>query len=811
MKSVSATIALPERSGPVVTGSVPKTAAIFLLLVAGCSFDGAALDARRCSSQDECAAFGPGYACTEGYCIAQGEPCVADADCAAISGPCLRDTCLDGHCAPVPLATGAPCPASHACVDATCDGAGACVGVGLDVRCSNGLACDGDERCIPDLAADASGCVSGDPPDVDDGVECTVGRCDDALGGVVQDASACPCQTPGAPCDGVTAPVCFAALCGADYSCELTAEPEGALCDDGVLCTVGGRCTAAQECVSMPDDTQCDDAKFCNGAEVCAPEDAQAADDGCAPGAPLDLSDGIECTIDYCEEATDSVLHDAVGCGCEQDTDCVAPCRIGRCVDSVCDFILAAPGASCDDGATCTTTDICDDLGNCAGQTDDAWCADGAFCNGAERCAPGDADAGADGCVAGVPPVVDDGIACTADRCDETGDRIVHRPGADCPCVDDGDCESECADGACVDFVCEVRPRRNGTDCDDEMDCTVGDACDDGVCLGDADDDRCQNALFCDGAEVCAPQADDRDVNGCIAGPTPAELQDARDCEVLSCDEDADEVVVDDSNCCDPAPEGPRGQPTCADNIDNDCDGLIDSADPNCGFVPTQIGGLMLWLDASDEENLRISGGMDDVNEWFDLSGNDNHASQSGRQRPRFETVDGQNRVRLDGSRWLVVANESQFDFRTGVTAIVVFSVERFDKRWQALLTKGDQTWRVHRNGDSNQIAFGYNNFFGGNDIAGGDPTGGGLHQVMARWDDGESDLWLDAAHVGDRSHLDGSLTRNDDPVWLGNNADEDDRGWKGDVTEVIVYDRPLGGDERALVFDYLRQKWALP
>jgi hypothetical protein len=38
---------------------------------------------------------------------------------------------------------------------------------------------------------------------------------------------------------------------------------------------------------------------------------------------------------------------------------------------------------------------------------------------------------------------------------------------------------------------------------------------------------------------------------------------------------------------CTPQPEGPFGDPTCADGVDNDCDGAIDSADPDC-----QDGGM---------------------------------------------------------------------------------------------------------------------------------------------------------------------------------------------------------------------------
>lgn len=791
-----------------------KTAPILLIALAGCSFDSSALDARRCSTDDDCERFGLGYACTENYCIAQGESCATDDDCAGELSPCLAEACLEGRCTPQPYAAGTVCPASHSCIDAACDAAGACIATARDDRCGNGLVCDGDELCIPDLAADETGCVAGTPPDLEDGVECTVGLCDDAAGGIIQDGSACECDTPGEPCENMTAPVCFEARCTADYTCSVVALEAGAACDDGASCTTGDTCDAAQNCTGSPNHGRCADDRFCNGEEVCDPADGDADDRGCAAGPQLDFSDGIECTLDSCDEEADMIVHDTASCGCLRDEDCVAPCRVGRCVEETCEFILAATGTSCDDGVACTDEDRCDDEGTCTGAPQHAYCSDNAFCNGEETCAPGAERSDEDGCLPGVRPEVDDGIDCTDDRCDETTDSIVNQPGDDCPCTEDEDCDGPCTEGTCVAFRCEVTPREEGTGCNDGIACTGSDECDgQGNCVGNPDDERCDDEVYCNGAERCDPEAGDRDDEGCIAGPTPIELyEDARECEVLTCNEGDEQVDVDDENCCEPdGDEGPFGDDTCSDGIDNDCDGVQDGDDPGCGFRPTEISGLKLWLDASSEDNFRTMGRNDDVEDWFDLSGNSNHASQNGMERPRLEVVEGQNRVRFNGDRYMEIANESNFDFSSEMTAIVVFSVETFDRDWQALLTKGDQTWRLHRRANSNDMGFSYNNFWGGHNISGGDARGGDLHQIMARWDDGSSDLWFNASHVADDGHLDGSLSTNDDPVWLGNNSDHPDRQWRGDIAEVIVYDRALNGGERALIFDYLRTKWSLP
>ncbi|MBP7746381.1 MAG: lamin tail domain-containing protein [Phycisphaerae bacterium] len=95
-------------------------------------------------------------------------------------------------------------------------------------------------------------------------------------------------------------------------------------------------------------DAECDDGLYCNGDEWC---DLGAS--VCVPGEPPDCSDLLVCTVDTCDEATDSCVH--------------------------------TPNA--------------------------ALCDDGDVCNGAETCSE------LFGCGDGIPLDCDDGIACTADTC----------------------------------------------------------------------------------------------------------------------------------------------------------------------------------------------------------------------------------------------------------------------------------------------------------------------------------------------------------------------------------------------------------
>ena len=156
------------------------------------------------------------------------------------------------------------------------------------------------------------------------------------------------------------------------------------------------------------------------------------------------------------------------------------------------------------DNVPCTQ-DVCDeDLDLVLHQPIDALCNDALFCNGLESC---DARLG---CVPGDPPMVDDGVRCTEDGCDEDTDQVVHRPvdafcdnGSMCDGVEVCDMARDCQPGIPLQngTECNVDPRRLCIDeacaptrCGDGfLDPQVGEECDDGnVVPGDGCDQACR-------------------------------------------------------------------------------------------------------------------------------------------------------------------------------------------------------------------------------------------------------------------------------------------------------------------------------
>ena len=161
-------------------------------------------------------------------------------------------------------------------------------------------------------------------------------------------------------------------------------------CDDGVGCTVDACDETSDTCTNPPDDASCDDGNVCSGIETCDPNN------DCQAGTPLDCDDQELCTTDSCDSIT--------GCA-----NVPVECPVGEQCDSA--------DGQCKSEPECTV---------------DADCNDGFFCNGSETC-----DTATGTCQPGTPVDCDDGVDCTVDTCDEVNDECVNTPD-NIACPDDG-------------------------------------------------------------------------------------------------------------------------------------------------------------------------------------------------------------------------------------------------------------------------------------------------------------------------------------------------------------------------------------
>ncbi|HYC01549.1 MAG TPA: dockerin type I domain-containing protein [Candidatus Limnocylindrales bacterium] len=475
--------------------------------------------------------------------------------------------------------------------------------------------------------------------------ECTgPEQCDDANSCTTDSCVALACVNDPAPNVGATCSAqsgCSIGLCGAQGDCVSTQLPNDTPCPDSAfcngaetcqdgVCTAGDPacddevgCTADQcneatdSCTNTPQDVACNDGLACNGVETC---DATL---DCQEGTPIDCSDGVGCTDDVCDEATDSCVNtpDDGNCDdmlfCNGDETChpTLDCQGGMdpCIDAVactvdtCNEILdsctnAPNDLACNNGDFCDGTETCDSvfgctvgeppceddvectvdscdetLDMCGNAPDHTVCDDEVFCNGEEFC-----DAGT-GCVDGAPETCDDGITCTTDSCNTGSDSCENAP-VHSVCTDGLFCNGEemCDAGSgCVDG--------DDPDCDDEIACT-NDSCieESDSCANTPDHSACADPLFCNGEEICDAGT------GCIDGEDACD--DEIVCTVDACDEIMDscsnvatdvlcsdgEFCTGDEVCDQQLGCMPGNAPDCSDGVDctaDQCNELLDGCD----------------------------------------------------------------------------------------------------------------------------------------------------------------------------------------------------------------------------------------
>jgi len=400
-----------------------------------------------------------------------------------------------------------PCSDTNVCTDGdSCNGVGTCV-PGPVLDCDDGLFCNGAEAC--NLLV---GCVGGTPPPVDDGIACTADSCDEVQDLVVHVPDDGFCDN-GLFCDG-------SEVCDPGSGCVVGNVPG---LDDGISCTQDECVEASGQVTHTPLDSLCNDGLFCNGEETC---DAVL---DCQAGTPPVVDDGVSCTADDCDEASDSIVHTPNDAACDNGLFCDG--------SETCDAVLdCQPGSApqLDDGVGCTV-DSCDEGADIVrNDASDALCDNGLFCDGAETCDP------ALDCQAGALLILDDGVACTVDSCDEAADTVTH-VGSNALC-DDG---SFCNGAETCDLFTDCQPGVPPNP-DDGLACTI-DGCSDelGSLTHIPNDALCNNGLFCDGSETC------RAGIGCVAGVPPG-VDDGIGCTIDSCDEQGDQILnVPDDGACD--------------------------------------------------------------------------------------------------------------------------------------------------------------------------------------------------------------------------------------------------------------------
>ncbi len=377
-------------------------------------------------------------------------------------------------------------------------------------------ACSGDDG-EPEPGKDAA--AAADDAKEDAGVEDTGG------GGGCQTVIDCEKS-------GGAAGICRLWKCDdASKSCVKIAAPDGAICEDGSPCKPGtcgaGTCNAKQkECPSdgesctidkcdeatgscinkkAEDGTTCDDGDKCTAPDTCKSGKCEGGANVC--GCDPNKDPAVECPDDDNDECTgvfycDASDKDPVNWACKLNKASIIKCketgdacRINACDAKTkkCAITFADTKTKCDDGALCTSNDICDGKGKCVGEAanccqTDKDCAskeDGDKCNGTLYCFKATGDCKPNPATVVYCQTVDD-TPCLANTCQKKSGDCEMKPVNDGKeCFDGNPCtqNTECSAGKCGYIA---NKSKNTCVCNADADCVAKD-----------DDDLCNGVLYC--------------------------------------------------------------------------------------------------------------------------------------------------------------------------------------------------------------------------------------------------------------------------------------------------------------------------
>lgn len=237
----------------------------------------------------------------------------------------------------------------------------------------------------------------------------------------------------------------------------------------------------------------------------------------------------------------------------------------------------------------------------------------------------------------------------------------------------------------------------------------------------------------------------------------------------------------------------------------------------NTSFLPTQISGLTLWLDANDSGSLyQVSNGTnpalnnnDFIGLWKDKSGNSNNATQSTASLRPYVVASGQNSkniIRFPYAAWNAATGPYMNATIGSLSAYSVFIICKFrtNEYYSMVLTGGSSQFEVRNYSSTGYIEW---------NIAGGYFPRDTVSNVG-------SYILIELT----RSGSDYTLYKNGISVGTSNNASSLNIGstifissrsgnsyyFDGDMAEIIIYNSAITTAQRQQVEAYLNQKWGV-
>jgi hypothetical protein len=200
-------------------------------------------------------------------------------------------------------------------------------------------------------------------------------------------------------------------------------------------------------------------------------------------------------------------------------------------------------------------------------------------------------------------------------------------------------------------------------------------------------------------------------------------------------------------------------------------------------------GGLVAWWKFDEGSGSAAA----------DSSGSNLHGTIAG--NPAWVDGPAGKALRFDGDGDFVdIGNDSRFNLTGQITVAAWIKVDAFDREWQAIITKGDGSWRLQRNGTKGSLEFACTGAFVPGALVGSlfgsvNINDGRWHHIAGTYDGSMICMYVDGQH-DIASDANGAIEVNDYNLIIGANAEKPDRNFKGSIDEVRIYSYALSAEE---------------
>jgi hypothetical protein len=182
------------------------------------------------------------------------------------------------------------------------------------------------------------------------------------------------------------------------------------------------------------------------------------------------------------------------------------------------------------------------------------------------------------------------------------------------------------------------------------------------------------------------------------------------------------------------------------------------------------------------------------------------YANSPGLGRPAALAADSDTSVGFDGVDDAVdVPDSAALDITGPISVEAWIKVVAWDHDWQAIVTKGDTSYRLHRFLNTDNLSFTADGLSCADVQGTKNVDDGAWHHVVGVWDGTTKSTYVDGV-LDTSCAASGTIATNSYDLGIGENFEQPQRNWDGSIDDVAVYARALSAAEVQLHYDSGRQ-----